>query len=586
MPDALTNPLVPETAKKTDKKKPGFRDPFREALDTVVFVVVLVFLLKQFVVEAFVIPTGSMAETLYGYQKEIRCAECGHDFALNSSVEVDPQDERDRRYVQGYCCPNCRYKYDFKDDERLAGKVPYNASGDRVLVNKWEYHAFAPERGDVVVFKFPEKPQTQFSAQNYIKRMWGLGGETLAIWRGDLYITTDLTYPADKRNEEGDLLYPRPDRKEDLWKGNPMQGPDYRYTNAREALELFESSKQAGFPADKPGFKLVRKTDRQLNEMKRLVYDNDHQSQYLAGKNVPPRWTPVERDSWLTDNPTMPKVFTHKAGTLSWIKYRHIIVDDFDSLAGPASRPDIKPTVVDNFLGYNGEVGSTRNFVLDRGFSEDHKFWVGDLIVECRAKLGEANAEVVLELGKGPNRFQARFASGEVSLIRTGPMLPGEKAEIGKQKTKITSAGSYTLRFANVDGQLSVWVDGRKIDFGTTAHYSPVVPTQVHPNDLKHEGWTEADRTEPVKIGASGNVELSKLKIWRDTYFINRPYASTNDVLATVDTYFVHPGHYLCLGDNSAQSSDSRVWGVVPERLMLGKASFVFFPLDRIGFIK
>jgi len=52
------------------------------------------------------------------------------------------------------------------------------------------------------------------------------------------------------------------------------------------------------------------------------------------------------------------------------------------------------------------------------------------------------------------------------------------------------------------------------------------------------------------------------------------------------DIFYVQPDHYLCLGDNSAQSSDSRRWGTVPDRLMLGKAVFVFFPVGRLGFIK
>src|SRR5260370_26441323 len=47
------------------------KDSFREIVETIVFVVVLVLLLKAFVAEAFVIPTGSMAETLYGYQKHV-----------------------------------------------------------------------------------------------------------------------------------------------------------------------------------------------------------------------------------------------------------------------------------------------------------------------------------------------------------------------------------------------------------------------------------------------------------------------------------------------------------------------------------
>ena len=61
----------------------------------------------------------------------------------------------------------------------------------------------------------------------------------------------------------------------------------------------------------------------------------------------------------------------------------------------------------------------------------------------------------------------------------------------------------------------------------------------------------------------------------------------SNDAeVAGSDIFYVQPGHYLCLGDNSAQSSDSRSWGLVPERLMLGKAVFVFFPPARVGFIK
>jgi signal peptidase I len=51
-------------------------------------------------------------------------------------------------------------------------------------------------------------------------------------------------------------------------------------------------------------------------------------------------------------------------------------------------------------------------------------------------------------------------------------------------------------------------------------------------------------------------------------------------------TMYVQPGHYLCLGDNSQQSSDSRDWGLVPQRLMLGRALAIYYPLDRIGPIR
>ena len=51
-----------------DKKRHAHGDPTREVFETVVFVVVLVLMLKLFVAEAFVIPTGSMASTLWGDQ--------------------------------------------------------------------------------------------------------------------------------------------------------------------------------------------------------------------------------------------------------------------------------------------------------------------------------------------------------------------------------------------------------------------------------------------------------------------------------------------------------------------------------------
>ena len=48
-------------------------------------------------------------------------------------------------------------------------------------------------------------------------------------------------------------------------------------------------------------------------------------------------------------------------------------------------------------------------------------------------------------------------------------------------------------------------------------------------------------------------------------------------------TLYVQPGHYLCLGDNSPHSSDGRAWGLVPERLMLGRALVVYYPFWPLG---
>jgi hypothetical protein len=89
----------------------GTKDGFREIVETVVFVVVLVLILKAFLAEAFVIPTGSMATTLLGYHKTVICPECGYRFDVNCSKEVDVQ-EPQRVPVIGCTCPNCRVRID------------------------------------------------------------------------------------------------------------------------------------------------------------------------------------------------------------------------------------------------------------------------------------------------------------------------------------------------------------------------------------------------------------------------------------------------------------------------------------------
>jgi hypothetical protein len=99
-----TAPKKADPAKSTESK-----DSFREVVETIVFVVVLVLLLKTFLAEAFVIPTGSMATTLLGYQKEVTCQKCGFPFLVNASKEADPQ-ETHRQDVVSCKCPNCQYQ--------------------------------------------------------------------------------------------------------------------------------------------------------------------------------------------------------------------------------------------------------------------------------------------------------------------------------------------------------------------------------------------------------------------------------------------------------------------------------------------
>lgn len=45
----------------------------------------------------------------------------------------------------------------------------------------------------------------------------------------------------------------------------------------------------------------------------------------------------------------------------------------------------------------------------------------------------------------------------------------------------------------------------------------------------------------------------------------------------------VDQGHYYVLGDHRNQSNDSRMWGLVPEKYIYGKAVFRYWPMSKIG---
>jgi signal peptidase I len=46
----------------------------------------------------------------------------------------------------------------------------------------------------------------------------------------------------------------------------------------------------------------------------------------------------------------------------------------------------------------------------------------------------------------------------------------------------------------------------------------------------------------------------------------------------------IDPGNYFMMGDNRASSCDSRVWGTVPRKNIIGKVFAVYWPPNRIGF--
>ena len=93
--------------------KPHEDGSIKETLISLIISFVMALVFRSYVIEAFIIPTGSMDDTLWGYQKVVLCPQCKYQFPVNCSQEVEPQDGRRREPVLACTCPNCRLRLEY-----------------------------------------------------------------------------------------------------------------------------------------------------------------------------------------------------------------------------------------------------------------------------------------------------------------------------------------------------------------------------------------------------------------------------------------------------------------------------------------
>ena len=180
----------PTSAKPDEpaKKDAPHDGGWRETVESIAMAVILALLFRGFVAEAFVIPTGSMAPTLQGRHKDVKCPKCEHWYQTSASDERS-DDRLTGRHVTTTTCPICRYTqtldlFDKPDD--------HSFSGDRIIVAKFSLRLRRASSGwDIIVFKFPGN-----ASVNYIKRLIGLPGERVRVVGGNIY-TSGLNEPDD-----------------------------------------------------------------------------------------------------------------------------------------------------------------------------------------------------------------------------------------------------------------------------------------------------------------------------------------------------------------------------------------------------
>ena len=220
---AANTPPKAHTKKPADKR----RDRAAEIANTFEWLItafILAFVFRAFVMEAFRIPTGSMADTLKGAHFRLRCRECGYKYDYgfvpqNYTMQPDTIPSGAVSMRRPTRCPSCGYL-------RPAGDRTPVANGDRILVLKCIYQFLEPKRWDVVVFKNPTDP-----TENYIKRLIGLPNEEIKIVDGDIYVDGQITRrPAAVQKEHWMPIYdhdfqPINPNERDMFDGRSWQAP-------------------------------------------------------------------------------------------------------------------------------------------------------------------------------------------------------------------------------------------------------------------------------------------------------------------------------------------------------------------------
>lgn len=572
----------PETA-VTGKAKPKRQEGMRETIEAVAIAFILAFVFKTFEAEAFVIPTGSMAPTLYGRHKEVTCAGCNVSYTIGASQEVyqDSGILNPEGRVLRSTCPNCRLENDVEN----AGVF----NGDRIVVNK-QVSEF--KRFDVVVFKNPEEPYV-----NYIKRLVGLPTETIQFRQGDVYAKTEGEQEATIRR-----------------KADPATQQDIQllvYDDAHPPRPLLDTGLEERWaPA---------------------VYSSSDKS--MGG------W-PLREGGWKSDPASRSYSVTNQTDELQWLRYRHLVPGpaQWQSLATepPSSSPKLEPMLVTDFCGFNSvEFRSSRmnNDPLDDG----DLYWVNDLTLDATLEIQNSSLEavIVLELIEGVRAVQARFhpASGKVEIVRRDRDANGAYSEgevIATAESGESGDGEYEFSFANVDDRALLWINGSVVPFEKEVTFVTEGFNLPGDQDLA-----------PAGIAASGaDVTASALRIRRDIYYRadvldytddmgrsanpsfgtaracevdSREFHSLASNLRSPESYgreyarFVteqrsrYKGlfdlqlaadEYLMCGDNSPASKDSRLFdyysrplrGIQSHRYavreidLIGKAMFIFWP--------
>jgi signal peptidase I len=564
------------------------REGILETFESIVVAFILAFVFRAFILEAYVIPTGSMAATLYGEHTTHTCTDCGYQYAYGQGRG---QDNKILSVPPRSMCPNCGWL-----DDTIPEEYAPPEGGDRILVLKWPFdiggRLLGPHRWDVTVFKDPADGTT-----NFIKRLVGCPNEVLEIIDGDIY-----TAPDDAVDPEAVTLLDRirmlQYRRVEIQRDEDARGIE-THAMAVERAEIareIEALRERLLPLLDKCLHVERKLPGAARAQRSLwfdVYDHD----FLPPPSRGVGWKPLlssGESGWDTSGRAI-RFAGRERGT-----------ETIRLVGRPSS-----DFYAYNINGSNRHVGGV----------------VGDRRLRCVLTPLAGDGRFSMRLTKYWDAFSAVFdvGLGNVTLSRTydPPDRTARTTEVGRRTLALPLGVPVSVELINVDYRVSVVVNGEEVLATDDDAYAPNLawlrsrPRHV-PGDVGGASWEPRAEFDAERL----DLELEHVAVDRDVYYTNAPVDlspvsqrapgrgnpfSGSRELGNGGLGGPVPGwgtennpihlrdkEYFMCGDNSPQSKDSRMWweigphleargsdyqlGTVPEDQLLGRAFFVYWP--------
>ena len=554
----------------------------RSAIDLAIGFVIAVILLRTFILEGYLISTGSMAPGLLGFHRRIACPSCRYDFAFgvafddsvdsNSPMITEP--EGLRRYAT---CPNCG-----QINIDVSG-VP-NSHGDQLLVQKHVYDFRKPRRWEVIVFRNPASP-----GEAYVKRVAGLPGDRIQIINGDVFINGQIA---------------RKDFQQQLAMRIPVCNMHYL---ADDEDWLLPWELDEGWSSD-DGLLVTAAPARDAVPVQDASTVQDTETQWLRFRNW--RWfgghhlaeTPLMDDESLADWAALKQRYDSMPITWSSrldfdderrvLRCEGVMPDDLQKdLIRQATSASFKSSI------YRLAALSHLSPVTDRyGYNamvESPEYVVSDLMLRSRIAWTSQPDTIQAQIPVGNQIFSVAINPktthvelidvDERTVVRSGRFVPDEAAESQSN----ADSGQLLLEVSNFDQQVIVAINGQTcfdafeihdVDSSVDALEATMAagPGQKLDAEKAAQIAIKVEQQRRWALGVKGgSVRIEDLEMFRDVFYTpgRRRNAVESEFTVPSDCYFVQ-------GDNSPVSSDSRNWPdpCVPHRLLVGRPFLVHLP--------